>query len=105
MDLGKFKNYEIEVDMRSLQSNEGQNSGHLGIVFNYLDQLNYDFVYLELHETLIPDPPPLSNKTPSFTSGYRLNGELFFDERVVLNKSIPSNIFHSIRIVIDSASI
>ena len=47
MDLGKFKNYEIEVDMRSLQSNEGQNSGHLGIVFNYLDQLNYDFVYLE----------------------------------------------------------
>ena len=45
--LGKFRNYDVEVDMLSLESNEGQNSGHLGIVFNYQDQLNYDFVYLE----------------------------------------------------------
>ena len=47
MNYGKFRNYEIEVDMLSLESYEGQNSGHLGIIFNYLDQSNYDFVYLE----------------------------------------------------------
>ena len=45
-DYEKFQSYAIEVDMLSLESNEGQNSGHLGVVFNYLDQMNYDFVYL-----------------------------------------------------------
>ena len=45
--LGKFRNYEIEAEMLSLESNDGQNSGYLGIIFNYQDQLNYDFVYLE----------------------------------------------------------
>ena len=45
--LGKFRNYEIEAEMLSLESNEGQNSGYLGIIFNYQDQWNYDFVYLE----------------------------------------------------------
>ena len=43
----KFQNYAIEVEMLSLESNEGKNSGYLGIVFNYLDLMNYDFVYLE----------------------------------------------------------
>ena len=42
----KFRSYEVEVDMLSLESNEGENSGYLGIVFNYLDQMSYDFVYL-----------------------------------------------------------
>ena len=45
--IGKFRNYEIEVEMLSLESKEGQNSGYLGIIFNYLDQKNYDFVYIE----------------------------------------------------------
>ena len=44
---GNLKNYAIEVEMLSLESNEGKNSGYLGLVFNYLDQLNYEFVYLE----------------------------------------------------------
>ena len=44
---GKFGNYEIQVDLLSLESNEGRNSGYLGIAFNYLDEKNYDFVYLE----------------------------------------------------------
>lgn len=47
MNYGKFTNYVMEVDVLSLESNEGQNSGYLGIAFNYLDQNNYDFVYLE----------------------------------------------------------
>ena len=46
-DNGDFRNYEIQVDLLSLESNEGQNSGYLGIIFNYLDQINYDFIYLE----------------------------------------------------------
>ena len=46
-DYGDYKNYKIEVDLLSLESAEGQNSGYLGIIFNYLDQRNYDFIYLE----------------------------------------------------------
>ena len=46
MNNGKFRNYEIDVDVLSLESNEGQNSGYLGIVFNYLDQQNYNFHFL-----------------------------------------------------------
>ena len=46
-DRGEFENYEIEAEMLSLESNEGQNSGYLGIAFNYLNEHNYDFVYLE----------------------------------------------------------
>lgn len=45
-DNEKFRSYEVEVELLSLESNEGQNSGYLGIVFNYLDQKNYDFIYL-----------------------------------------------------------
>ena len=47
MAKGKLKNYEISVDMLSLESKEGVNSGYLGIIFNFMDQQNYDFVYLE----------------------------------------------------------
>ena len=46
-DNGDYKNYEIEVDLLSLESAEGQNSGYLGIIFNFLDEQNYDFIYLE----------------------------------------------------------
>jgi hypothetical protein len=46
-DKGEFENYEISVDMLSLESIEGTNSGNLGIIFNFQDELNYDFVYLE----------------------------------------------------------
>ena len=33
--------------MLSLESNEGVKSGYLGIIFNFMDQHNYDFVRLE----------------------------------------------------------
>ena len=42
-----LRNYEIGVDMLSLESNEGINTGNLGIIFNFVDPMNYDFVYLE----------------------------------------------------------
>ena len=47
ISYGKFSNYEIQVNLLSLKSNEGRSSGYLGIAFNYLDDENYDFVYLE----------------------------------------------------------
>ena len=46
-DYGDYRNYEIEVDLLSLESVEGQNSGQVGVIFNYLDRRNYDFIYLE----------------------------------------------------------
>ena len=46
-DHGDYRNYEIEVDFLSLESVKGQNFGHLGVIFNYLDRRNYDFIYLE----------------------------------------------------------
>ena len=45
-DQGEFKNYEIKAEMLSLESSEGSNSGNIGLVFNYMDDENYDFVYL-----------------------------------------------------------
>ena len=46
-EKGEFENYDIRVDMLSLESKEGTNSGNVGIIFNYLDNSNYEFVYLE----------------------------------------------------------
>ena len=45
-DYGDYKNYAIEVDLLSLESVEGQNSGNVGVIFNYQDHRNYDFVSL-----------------------------------------------------------
>ena len=46
-DIKNLENYEISVDMLSLESKEGINSGYLGIAFNFIDQMNYDFIFLE----------------------------------------------------------
>ena len=46
-DDQEFKNYEIGVDLLSLESIEGINTGALGLMFNYQDKRNYDFIYLE----------------------------------------------------------
>ena len=46
-DIGKFGNYEIEVDIMSFESISGINCGHLGLIFNYRNEMNYDFVFLE----------------------------------------------------------
>ena len=47
VDKGEFENYEVSVEMLSLESTEGTNSGNIGIMFNFLDEMNYDFVFLE----------------------------------------------------------
>ena len=46
-DKGKFGNYEIEVEIMSFESVQGVNCGHLGLMFNYRNEMNYDFVFLE----------------------------------------------------------
>lgn len=44
---GHFHNYEIQVEIMSLESIKGVNCGNLGIIFNYRNEMNYDFVYME----------------------------------------------------------
>jgi len=104
-DYGDYNNYEIEVDLLSLESVEGQNSGHVGVIFNYLDSMNYDFIYLEIHDT-VPTPPTLSNlsKTvsPTFNTGYRLHGEYYNDEKIVINQTVDGSSVHSLRLVVDN---
>ena len=38
-------------------------------------------------------------------SGYRLKGKYFLDDRTSLNTSVPGNIFHSLRVVVDKTSL
>ena len=46
-DKGKFGNYEVQVEILSFESLRGINCGHLGIIFNFRNEMNYDFVFLE----------------------------------------------------------
>ena len=46
-DNGDYMEYMIEVDILSLESAQGRNYGGLGLSFNVLDRMNYDYVYLE----------------------------------------------------------
>ena len=46
-NMGEFDSYEINVDMMTVHSFEGANSGTIGVMFNYQDSMNYDFVYFE----------------------------------------------------------
>ena len=46
-DVLAFDNYGISVSMLHVKSNQSpDNFGSFGLVFNYQDELNYDFVYL-----------------------------------------------------------
>ena len=46
-DLLSFDNYGISVSMLHVKSNQDPKMfGNLGLVFNYQDEFNYDFVYL-----------------------------------------------------------
>ena len=52
-------------------------------------------------------PPKSSNKRndAALMSGYRLKGEYFLDDRISINTSVPGNIFHSLRVVVDKTSL
>ena len=62
------------------------------------------FYGYRIHDALVPPPPNLVNNTPAFTTGYRLNGEYFFDERIIINQNVLGTTFHSLRLVIDNGS-
>jgi len=104
-DYGDYKNYEIEVDILSLESVEGQNTGNVGVIFNYLDSMNYDFIYLEIHDT-VPTPPTFSNQSktvkPTFNTGYRLHGDYYYDEKIVIDQTVDGSSIHSLRLVVDN---
>ena len=41
---------------------------------------------------------------PSFSAGYRLNGDYYEDDVAYVNKTIEGTIFHSLKLVIDNSS-
>ena len=46
-DTLSFDNYGISVSMLHVKSNQDPETfGNLGLIFNYQDELNYDFVYI-----------------------------------------------------------
>ena len=52
-DLLSFDDYGISVSMLHVKSNRDPKMfGNLGLVFNYQDEFNYDFVYLRLVQKL-----------------------------------------------------
>ena len=57
----------------------------------------------------MPPPPTFLNQsrttTPAFTSGYRLRGEYYYDERILIDQTVEGTIFHSLRLVIDNQSV
>merc|ERR1711962_1056779 len=93
-DKGEFENYEISVEMLSLESTEGINSGNVGIMFNFLDEMNYDFVYLEIHV----------NSTGYLVSGYRVNGEKFVDGYVRIPGEMLGTMYHTLKLVVNNDS-
>ena len=46
-DKGEFENFEIEAELLSLESIEGMNTGAVGLMFNFQDPMNYDFIHLQ----------------------------------------------------------
>ena len=46
-DMLSFDNYGISVSMLHVKSNQDPETfGHLGLILNYQDEFNYDFVYI-----------------------------------------------------------
>ena len=49
-NYGKFGSYEIQAAMVNVRSSMGDNAGNLGIVFNYIDESNFDFLYVRYRQ-------------------------------------------------------
>ena len=66
------------------------------------------YLFLRIHGS-IPPPPKLNNQSrttaPAFISGYRLQGEYHYDERIIINNAVEGTIFHTLRLVIDNNSV
>ena len=39
---------------------------------------------------------------PTFNAGYRLDGEYYYDEKIVINQTVDGSSFHSLRLVVDN---
>ena len=38
---------------------------------------------------------------PTFNAGYRLNGDYYYDEKILINQTVYGSSFHSLRLVVD----
>ena len=58
-----------------------------------------------IHDT-IPTPPTFSNQSktvkPTFNTGYRLHGEFYYDEKIVIDQTVDGSSFHSLKLVVDN---
>ena len=51
-DGGQATDYQLSVDLFNVKGWQGVNSGHLGVLYNAVDQENYDFVYFRFEKYL-----------------------------------------------------
>lgn len=126
-DILSFDNYGISVSMLHVKSNQNLNSfGNIGLVFNYQDELNYDFVYLS-SEASIPTttflPPGLNTETSTmvasrvrserqvesvkqyfFQAGYRNGDQFTYTEKIQLNRHLTENVWHRLSLIVDKDS-
>ena len=51
-DGGQTTDYQLSVDLFNVKGWQGVNSGHLGVLYNAVDQENYDFVYFRFEKYL-----------------------------------------------------
>ena len=40
---------------------------------------------------------------PTFNAGYRLHGEYYYDEKMLINQTVDGSSFHSLRLVVDNS--
>jgi len=129
-DLLSFDNYGISVSMLHVKSNQDPKMfGNLGLVFNYQDEFNYDFVYLssqtiDTPTTLLPPAfdTTLADATSSsvlearsdksaevtkqyfFQAGYRNVDGFEYTEKITLNNQITENVWHRLSLIINKSS-
>ena len=41
---------------------------------------------------------------PTFNAGYRLHGDYYYDEKILINQTVYGSSFHSLRLVVDKSS-
>ena len=41
---------------------------------------------------------------PTFNAGYRLHGEYYYDEKILINQTVYGSRFHSLRLVVDKSN-
>ena len=72
------------------------------ILSDYIDIIS---IHFRIHDCKGPKKSSKKGNDSALMSGYRLKGKYFLDDRISLNTSVPGNIFHSLRVVVDKTSV